>query len=133
MDRTGHPCWCGTDQRWLCLTYLFQGMLFLTIYPFSSASLINNISTLCFLFFRHSLLVQDSYNHVILGVQNIQVAAFANQITLSHKNMWGILKFFFDMFAKLDTGKYVLVKDPNRVCLSCLFLYFQSDKANFKK
>eukprot|EP00026_Physarum_polycephalum_P005671 Phypoly_transcript_05706.p1 GENE.Phypoly_transcript_05706~~Phypoly_transcript_05706.p1 ORF type:complete len:594 (+),score=140.36 Phypoly_transcript_05706:52-1782(+) len=57
---------------------------------------------------------KDSYNHVILGAQTIQVAAFAKQITLSEKNMWGILKFFFDMFAKLDTGKYVLVKDPNK-------------------
>jgi translation initiation factor 3 subunit D len=57
---------------------------------------------------------KDSYNHVILGAQNIQVAAFATQISLVQKNMGGILKFFFDTFAKLDNGKYVLVKDPNR-------------------
>jgi len=57
---------------------------------------------------------KDSYNHVILGAQNIKVKEFATQVSLQPKNMWGILKFFFDMFQKLDSGKYVLVKDPNK-------------------
>lgn len=57
---------------------------------------------------------KDSFNHVILGTQNIKTKEFATQINLQPKNMWGILKFFFDIFAKLDSGKYVLVKDPNK-------------------
>jgi len=60
---------------------------------------------------------KDSYNHVILGAQSYKVKEFAAQINLNSKNMWGILKFFFDQFAKLPNGKYVLVKDPNKQLL----------------
>lgn len=57
---------------------------------------------------------KDSFNHVILGAQSIKVKEFMTQVTLQPKNMWGILKYFFDMFQKLDSGKYVLTKDPNK-------------------
>jgi translation initiation factor 3 subunit D len=57
---------------------------------------------------------KDSFNHVVLQAQNIKTKDFATQINLMPKNMWGVLKVYFDAFAKLDSGKYVLVKDPNK-------------------
>jgi translation initiation factor 3 subunit D len=57
---------------------------------------------------------KDSYNHVLLTVQGYKPKEFAAQINLSVNNMWGILKTIVDICMKLDEGKYLLVKDPNK-------------------
>jgi translation initiation factor 3 subunit D len=57
---------------------------------------------------------KDSYNHVLLTVQGYKPKEFAAQINLSVNNMWGILKTVVDICMKLDEGKYLLVKDPNK-------------------
>jgi len=57
---------------------------------------------------------KDSFNHTILGTQFYKTKEFTSQINLNVKNMWGILKYLFDMFSKLPNGKYVLLKDPNK-------------------
>ncbi|CAK9190419.1 unnamed protein product [Sphagnum jensenii] len=57
---------------------------------------------------------KDHYNHVLLTVQGYKPKEFAAQINLSVNNMWGILKTVVDICMKLDEGKYLLVKDPNK-------------------
>eukprot|EP00270_Netrium_digitus_P011632 TRINITY_DN3718_c0_g1_i1.p1 TRINITY_DN3718_c0_g1~~TRINITY_DN3718_c0_g1_i1.p1 ORF type:complete len:583 (+),score=160.88 TRINITY_DN3718_c0_g1_i1:136-1884(+) len=57
---------------------------------------------------------KDNFNHCILAVQAYKPKEFAAQITLSHNNMWGIFKSIVDICMKLDEGKYLLVKDPNK-------------------
>jgi len=41
---------------------------------------------------------------------------FAAQLNVSLANGWGIVRTVTDMCMKLPEGKYVLVKDPNKVC-----------------
>jgi translation initiation factor 3 subunit D len=42
---------------------------------------------------------------------------FANQMALNLNNGWGIVRTIADMCLKMDDGKYVLVKDPNKSML----------------
>lgn len=55
---------------------------------------------------------KDRFNHVVLGTQFYKPLSFAKQITLSQKNIWGILKMLCDVCMAQPQGKYVLVKDP---------------------
>uniref|UniRef100_A0A4W6E285 Eukaryotic translation initiation factor 3 subunit D n=1 Tax=Lates calcarifer TaxID=8187 RepID=A0A4W6E285_LATCA len=45
--------------------------------------------------------VKDSARHVILGTQHME-------------NAWGILRCVIDICRKLDEGKYLILKDPNK-------------------
>ena len=54
--------------------------------------------------------------HVILGVIGYKPRDFANQMNLSLSNGWGIVRTIADMCLKREEGKYLLVKDPNKVC-----------------
>ena len=58
---------------------------------------------------------RDSANHVILGTQQFKPTEFANQINLSMDNGWGILRCIIDTCMKLKEGKYLIMKDPNKV------------------
>jgi len=58
--------------------------------------------------------VRDSTKHVILGTQQFKPQEFANQINLSMDNAWGILRCIVDICMKLDDGKYLIMKDPNK-------------------
>ena len=40
---------------------------------------------------------------------------FASQLNVSIANGWGIVRTITDLCMKMPEGKYVLVKDPNRV------------------
>jgi translation initiation factor 3 subunit D len=40
---------------------------------------------------------------------------FAGQLNVSLANGWGIVRTVTDMCMKMPEGKYVLVKDPNKV------------------
>uniref|UniRef100_A0A6Q2ZA57 Eukaryotic translation initiation factor 3 subunit D n=1 Tax=Esox lucius TaxID=8010 RepID=A0A6Q2ZA57_ESOLU len=57
---------------------------------------------------------KDSARHVILGTQQFQPTEFASQINLSMENAWGILRCVIDICRKLDEGKYLILKDPNK-------------------
>lgn len=58
---------------------------------------------------------KDSRNHTILGVQQFKPAEFAQQMNLNMDNAWGILRCILDIIKKLDDGKYLIMKDPNKV------------------
>ena len=60
----------------------------------------------------------DSSKHVILGTQQFKPKEFANQIALNMDNGWGILRVIIDTCMKLSEGKYLILKDPNKVGLS---------------
>uniref|UniRef100_A0A8C9Y687 Eukaryotic translation initiation factor 3, subunit D n=1 Tax=Sander lucioperca TaxID=283035 RepID=A0A8C9Y687_SANLU len=57
---------------------------------------------------------KDSARHVILGTQQFKPNEFASQINLSMENAWGILRCVIDICRKLDEGKYLILKDPNK-------------------
>eukprot|EP00064_Thunnus_orientalis_P020586 superscaffoldBa00005738_g20726 len=59
--------------------------------------------------------VKDSARHVILGTQQFKPNEFASQINLSMENAWGILRCVIDICRKLDEGKYLILKDPNKM------------------
>mmetsp|Transcript_3843 Transcript_3843/g.12420 ORF Transcript_3843/g.12420 Transcript_3843/m.12420 type:complete len:628 (-) Transcript_3843:37-1920(-) len=56
-------------------------------------------------------------DHTILGAQTYKTTEFARQINLSETNMWGILRMLVDAVSPLDSGKYVLMRDPNKTLL----------------
>ncbi|CAI6000084.1 unnamed protein product [Closterium sp. NIES-64] len=57
---------------------------------------------------------KNNLKHTILAVQAYKPRELAMQITLSSTNMWGIVKHIVDMCMKLEDGKYLIVKDPNK-------------------
>ncbi|CAB1342053.1 unnamed protein product, partial [Coregonus sp. 'balchen'] len=58
---------------------------------------------------------KDSARHVVLGTQQFQPTEFASQINLSMENAWGILRCVIDICRKLEEGKYLILKDPNKM------------------
>jgi translation initiation factor 3 subunit D len=52
-----------------------------------------------------------------LGVLTNKPRDFAAQMALNLNNGWGIVRTIVDMCLKMDEGKYVLVKDPNKPVL----------------
>lgn len=60
---------------------------------------------------------KNNNDHVILGVLTNKPRDFANQMALNLSNGWGIVRTIADMLLKMDDGKYVLVKDPNKSML----------------
>lgn len=59
--------------------------------------------------------VRDSAKHAILGTQQFKPKEFADQINLNMDNAWGILRCIIDTCMKLKEGKYLIMKDPNKV------------------
>ncbi|CAB3411586.1 unnamed protein product [Caenorhabditis bovis] len=55
---------------------------------------------------------RSTQNHVILGSQYVKPMEFANNISLSMDNCWGILRCVIDSCMKQKPGKYLLMKDP---------------------
>jgi translation initiation factor 3 subunit D len=49
-----------------------------------------------------------------LGVLGYKPRDFAAQMNLNIANGWGIVRTIVDMVLKMDDGKFVLVKDPNK-------------------
>ena len=60
---------------------------------------------------------RDNTRHVILSTQSVRPTDFANQLNISLANGWGIVRTVTDILMKQPEGKYVLVKDPNKVCI----------------
>jgi Eukaryotic translation initiation factor 3 subunit 7 (eIF-3) len=59
--------------------------------------------------------VKDSAKHAILGVQQFKPAEFAQQINLNLDNAWGIMRCIIDLCMRQKEGKYLIMKDPNKV------------------
>ena len=59
--------------------------------------------------------VKDPARHVVLGTQQFKPNEFASQINLSMENASGILRCVIDICRKLDEGKYLILKDPNKM------------------
>jgi len=57
---------------------------------------------------------KDNLHHVILSTQVCKPKDFAMQINLSMDNCWGIVRALVDLCLKLEEGKYLLIKDPNK-------------------
>lgn len=57
---------------------------------------------------------KNNYDHVILATQFYRPKDFATQITLNVTNMWGIVKMLIDIMKRMDQGKYVFMREPNR-------------------
>lgn len=53
-------------------------------------------------------------DHIILGVLGYKPRDFAAQMNLNLANGWGIVRTIVDMVMKMEDGKYVIVKDPNK-------------------
>jgi translation initiation factor 3 subunit D len=62
--------------------------------------------------------VRDAAKHVILGTQQYKPTEFATQITLNMDNAWGILRCVIDICKEQPDGKYLIMKDPNKVLTS---------------
>ncbi|KAJ4324857.1 hypothetical protein N0V94_001086 [Neodidymelliopsis sp. IMI 364377] len=60
---------------------------------------------------------KNNNDHVILGVLTNKPREFAAQMALNLNNGWGIVRTIVDMVLRMDEGKYVLVKDPNKAVL----------------
>jgi len=63
----------------------------------------------------------DSSSHEVLGVQQFKPRELAEQINLNMNNAWGILMTLIDIFLKKEQGKYLILKDPNKVMNSLWF------------
>ena len=60
---------------------------------------------------------KNAMEHQILGTQFYRPKDFAQQITLSEGNMWGIMRMFIGLFQDQPEGKYVIMRDPNKALL----------------
>lgn len=58
---------------------------------------------------------KNSTTHVTLGTQQLKPTEFGSQINLNMDNAWGILRCIIDTCLKLPEGKYLIMKDPNKV------------------
>ena len=58
---------------------------------------------------------QMLYMHNVLSVMQVcKPKDFAMQINLHMENCWGIVRAVIDLCLKLDEGKYIIVKEPNK-------------------
>jgi translation initiation factor 3 subunit D len=58
---------------------------------------------------------KDASRHSILGTQSYKPKDFASQMNFNVANGWGIVRTVADLCLKQPEGKYVLLKDPNKV------------------
>lgn len=59
--------------------------------------------------------VRATDKHVILGMQEFGPQEFGEQISLNMDNAWGIVRCIIDYLFSQQDGKYVIMKDPNKV------------------
>lgn len=58
---------------------------------------------------------RENTRHVILSTSTVRPGEFAAQLNVSLANGWGIVRTIADLCMKQPEGKYLLVKDPNKV------------------
>jgi translation initiation factor 3 subunit D len=59
--------------------------------------------------------VRATDKHAILGMQQFKPHEFGGQIALNMDNAWGIVRCIIDYLNKQKDGKYIIMKDPNKV------------------
>ena len=64
-------------------------------------------------------------NHLIFGMQQFKPEEFAGQIAQNMDNAWGIVRCIIDMLNREKDGKYVIMKDPNKV--NQIYIEFKKD------
>ena len=109
-------CWivqiqCKVSVRWVPSSKF----LFIHILPF-----VNTSHRWISYRFVSRAMPRDTRNHVILGLQQFKPTEFAQQMNLNMENAWGILRCILDIIKKLDDGKYLIMRDPNKVRLANL-------------
>lgn len=75
---------------------------------------------------------RDNSRHVILSTASMRPMDFAAQLNVSLANGWGIVRTVADLCLKMPEGKYVLVKDPNKVSVYLCFVACVALPAHFK-
>jgi Eukaryotic translation initiation factor 3 subunit 7 (eIF-3) len=75
---------------------------------------------------------RDNTRHVILSTASMRPMDFAAQLNVSLANGWGIVRTVADLCLKMPEGKYVLVKDPNKVGVYPCFVVCVAVLAHFK-
>eukprot|EP00798_Chlamydomonas_sp_ICE-L_P017542 gene17542-23863_t len=78
------------------------------------------------------ILPRDQGNHVILGTQVCKPKDFAGQINLSMEHCWGIVRALVDMILRLDDGKFLLMKDPNKELLRVYAVPDDAFRSNYE-
>lgn len=58
---------------------------------------------------------RDPSQHAILGTQQYRPQEFASNINLNLDNAWGVLFYIVKVCMDLEEGKYLIMKDPNKV------------------
>lgn len=60
---------------------------------------------------------RDNLTHIILAVVEYDIKEFISQSNLPYdeKNMWGVLKHIIKLFKSKESGKYVLLRDNEKV------------------
>lgn len=58
---------------------------------------------------------RDPSQHSVLGTQQYRPQEFATNINLNLDNAWGVLYYIIRVCMDLEDGKYLIMKDPNKV------------------
>lgn len=58
---------------------------------------------------------RDNSRHVVLSTTTVRPGEFAGQLNVQLQNGWGIVRTIVDLCMKHQDGKYILIKDPNKV------------------
>ena len=66
--------------------------------------------------------VRATDKHNILGMQQFKPQEFSEQIALNMSNAWGIIRCIVDFLNKQKDGKFIIMKDPNKVFYSSLYI-----------
>ena len=75
---------------------------------------------------------RDNTRHVILSTASMRPMDFAAQLNVSLANGWGVVRTVADLCLKQPDGKYVLVKDPNKVSAYLCFVVCVAVPAHVK-
>lgn len=105
MGCAERACRCRVTQDWVCLRAILLLFRFMLKRPAQFNSYVSRVNP------------RDSTRHVIFSTTSTRPSDFAMQLNVSLANGWGIVRTITDLCLKLPEGKYVLVKDPNKVSL----------------
>jgi translation initiation factor 3 subunit D len=97
VDCTGYSRQGGYDEAWVSFPPIYEPLPILT-----HLSFVSRVNP------------KSPETHVILGVLGYKPREFAAQMNLNLANGWGIVRTIVDMVLKMDDGKFVLIKDPNK-------------------
>jgi hypothetical protein len=70
---------------------------------------------------------RESSRHTILGTQWYKPRDFASQMNINLANGWGVVRTIADLCLKQPEGKYVLLKDPNKVRRASVLCFLRDE------